>query len=152
MKLLTKLGDFIYVDTIDIDLCYNDDPTKSVIDTCVDKFYFAYGFNWPYFSFGNKYNDIFVYNAFNQNFIQRYKLPDYVSRITHTFLTDTHDFFVTVETKEQNFEVFTIDFDAMDPVVTGPILKYPFSKVDGKQIKGIHVRGSSRKEKINLNK
>lgn len=75
-----------------------------------------------------------------------------MSIITHTFLTDTHDFYVTVETKEKNFEVFTLDLDSSDPQIQGPILKYPFEKVQGKQIKGIHVRGSSRKEKINLNK
>jgi hypothetical protein len=117
MKVLSKLGDFIYVDTIDIDLCFNDDPTESVIDTCVDKFYFAYGFNWPYFSFGTKHNDIFIFNAFNRDFIQRYELPHHVSRITHTFLTDTHDFYVSVETKQENYEVFTIDLDQADPIV-----------------------------------
>jgi hypothetical protein len=69
MKVLSKLGDFVYVDTIDIDKCYADDPTKSVIDTCVDKFYYAFGFNWPYFSFGTKHNNIFIYNSFNQDFI-----------------------------------------------------------------------------------
>ena len=26
MKMLSKLGDFIYVDTIDLKLCFDDDP------------------------------------------------------------------------------------------------------------------------------
>jgi hypothetical protein len=57
------------VDTIDLDMCFDDDPTKSVIDTCVDKFYYAYSLNWPYFSFATKHNNIFIFNAFNKNFI-----------------------------------------------------------------------------------
>ena len=69
MKVLSKLGDHIYVDTIDLDMCFDDDPTKSVIDTCVDKFYYAYSLNWPYFSFATKHNNIFIFNAFNKNFI-----------------------------------------------------------------------------------
>lgn len=132
MKVLTKLGDHIYVDTIDIDKSFDDDSTNALIDTCVDKFYYAYGFNWPYFSLATKQNHVFIFNAFNKNFIQRYELPAHVSIITHTFLTDTHDFYVTVETKEENFEVYTLDLDSADPTIQGPILKYPFDKVGGK--------------------
>lgn len=69
MKILSKLGDFIYVDTIDLSHSHDDDSEDEVIDTCVDKFYYAYGFNWPYFSFATKHNNIFIFNAFNKNFI-----------------------------------------------------------------------------------
>jgi hypothetical protein len=48
--------------------------------------------------------------------------------------------------------LFTIDLDSDDPYVEGPILKYSFDTVQSKLAKGFHVRGSSRKEKINLNK
>lgn len=34
----------------------------------------------------------------------------------------------------------------------GPILSYPYSAVDSEAVVGFHARGSSRKEKINLNK
>lgn len=40
----------------------------------------------------------------------------------------------------------------MEPKVNGPILRYPFDKVGSKGVIGFHVRGSSSKEKINLNK
>ena len=39
------------------------------MSTIVDKFYMAYGFNWPYFSYATKMNYVFILNAFNPNFI-----------------------------------------------------------------------------------
>ena len=39
------------------------------MSTIVDKFYMAYGFNWPYFSYASKMNYVFILNAFNPNFI-----------------------------------------------------------------------------------
>jgi hypothetical protein len=118
----------------------------------VEKHYHALGFNWPYFSYGTKDNYLFILNAFNPSFIQRYELPKIVSIISHTFLTDTHDFYCFVETLDDHFEIYTIDLDSHFPEVQGPILRYSFEKVSAFQAKGFHVRGSSRKEKINLNK
>ena len=69
MVILSKAGENLYIDTISLALGYEDDPDKAVIDTCVDNSYFAYGFNWPYFSFATKDNFVLIYNAFNQNFI-----------------------------------------------------------------------------------
>ena len=79
-------------------------------------------------------------------------MPEKVSIISHTFLTDTHDFYVFVETSDEHFEIYTIDLDSPYPLVVGPILRYSFEKVSSFPAKGFHVRGSSRKEKINLNK
>lgn len=69
MIIMSKTGDTMFVDTIQIDKCFQDDPDNAVVDTCIDCFYFAYGFNWPYFSFATKQNFIFIYNAFNEKFI-----------------------------------------------------------------------------------
>jgi hypothetical protein len=79
-------------------------------------------------------------------------LPKNVSKISGTFITDTYDLYIIVETKEDFFEIYTINLDGFLPKVEGPICKYPFSKVGAKGITSFHVRGSSIKEKINLNK
>jgi hypothetical protein len=42
--------------------------------------------------------------------------------------------------------------DDEDPRITSPIFKYSFDDVDGALLNGFHARGSSSKEKINLNK
>ena len=72
--------------------------------------------------------------------------------IKNTFLTDTHDLYIIVETKNQFNVIYHINLDSANPMLEGPILKYPFSDVDDKQISSFHVRGSSSKEKVNLNK
>lgn len=69
MKTLILLGEHIYIDTIDIAKCFDGDPQAAHIDTVVEKYYHANGFNWPYFSYGTKDNFIFILNAFNPNFI-----------------------------------------------------------------------------------
>ena len=79
-------------------------------------------------------------------------MPLNVSKISGTFLTNTHDLYVICETVDDFFEVFHVDLDHGDPKVSEPILKYPFSLVGGKGVTNFHVRGSSYKEKINLNK
>jgi len=94
MKTLMKIGDYLYLDALDISLCEDDeccdhshdDHDESGedscehsetfhIESCVERQYSAYGFNWPYFSYGTKNCKVFVYNAFNPSFIQRYELP-----------------------------------------------------------------------------
>lgn len=72
--------------------------------------------------------------------------------MTHTFLTDTHDFYCCCETNDDNYAIYTIDLDSDEPYVEGPILQYSFMTVKNEIACGFHVRGSSRKEKINLNK
>jgi len=70
--------------------------------------------------------------------------------------------FVAVESKEEDgtdvFEIYTLDLDDFSPVIKGPILSYSWDKVrswrSGKhdsQMLAFHARGSSAKEKINLN-
>ena len=72
LKTLVQLGDYLYIDTIDIAKCFDSDPLEAVIDSVVEKHYHAQGFNWPYFSYGTKDNYVFILNAFNPSFIQRY--------------------------------------------------------------------------------
>ena len=62
-------GDYLFLDTID--LYHNKDKKKhkAHLSTCIDKFYMAYGFNWPYFSYASQMNYVMILNAFNPNFI-----------------------------------------------------------------------------------
>jgi hypothetical protein len=75
MKILTKIGDFLYLDYIDIEKANKGDSEESeqeseaVLPNCIEKHYSAYGFNWPYFSYATKNNRVFIYNAFNPKFI-----------------------------------------------------------------------------------
>ena len=68
-----------------------------------------------------------------------------------TFLTDTHDLFIVVES-EIGLEMYNIDLDSPHPFLEGPLFKYTFKEVHFQTLTDFHVRASSRKEKINLNK
>lgn len=56
----------------DLDSFNTDDSNDFHIGMCVEKHYSAQAFNWPYFSFGDKNNFVYIYNAFNPTFVQRY--------------------------------------------------------------------------------
>ena len=118
-------GDYLFMDTIQIwhSNAEKMDKNKAHLSTCIDQVYFAYGFNWPYFSYASNSNYVFILNAFNPNFIQRYELPKKVVRCAKTFLTDTHDLYAICEI-ENGFEVYNIDLDSPDPFLEGPLLKY----------------------------
>jgi len=62
--------------------------------------------------------------------------------------------YIHTETKDNKFQIFRINLDSDDPVVEGPNFEYSTQDLDGpnNEINAFHVRGSSAKEKINLNK
>jgi len=69
MKTIMKIGESIYVDTVDIALGFRGKEEENEHIKCsIDKYYMAYGFNWPYFSYGTKLNVVVVLNAFNPTF------------------------------------------------------------------------------------
>ena len=125
-------GDYLFLDTIQIQRHGTEeviDKNKAHLSTCIDKVYMAYGFNWPYFSYASQQDQkrpifIFILNAFNPNFIQRYQLPSQVVRCMKTILTDTHDLYAICEIKNGMYEVYNIDLDKDDPVLEGNILRY----------------------------
>ena len=49
-------------------------------------------------------------------------------------------------------EMYNIDLDSPEPFLEGPLFEYKFEDVEGMPLNDFHVRASSRKEKINLNK
>lgn len=54
LKILSKLGDYLYYDTIDIGNSNEDAPEEGHISACAERYYMAYSFNWPYFSYATK--------------------------------------------------------------------------------------------------
>jgi len=130
MRTLMKIGDYLYLDETSIDLSKKDKHLHSlrsneVTDrsgsedklSIVDRHYLAYGFNWPYFSYGTRNKKILIYNAFNPYFIQRYELPYKTTIVLHTFITDTHDIYIMVETNDEHFEIYHIDLDSTNPFI-----------------------------------
>ena len=64
-------------------------------------------------------------------------MPDNVHSIAATFLTDTHDLYIAVETINDYYEFYHLDLDDDNPMINGPILKYSFKKVGGdSELKG----------------
>ena len=99
------------------------------MSSIVDKWYMAYSFNWPYFGYASKMNYVFVLNAFNPNFIQRYQLPLHIHRCVKTFLTDTHDLYVMCES-DMGYEMYNIDLDSPEPYLEGPLFEYNYEQVN----------------------
>ena len=93
----------------------------------------AFGFNWPYYSYGTKLNVVVVLNAFNVKYQQRYEMPAKVKNISQSFITDSYDLFIAVESKEEDgtdvFEIYSLDLDEDNPVIVGPIFSYAWSEV-----------------------
>lgn len=79
-------------------------------------------------------------------------MPKNTSKAVATFLADSHDLYIVLETIDQYFEVYQIDLDSSDPKLLGPIVKYSFDEVGDKPLLAFHARSSSAKDKINLNK
>ena len=56
IKIIMKVGEFIYIDTVDIQLGFSGHGEDEHVKCSIDKYYMAYGFNWPYFTYGTKLN------------------------------------------------------------------------------------------------
>jgi len=75
LKLLSIVGDTLYLDTIDIGKARQGLKSESHVAMTFESNYHSYGFNWPYFSYATQQQKVLIMNAFNPNFIQRYALP-----------------------------------------------------------------------------
>jgi hypothetical protein len=60
-------------------------------------------------------------------------MPAKVKNISQSFITDSYDLYIAVESKEEDgtdvFEIYWLNLDQDNPVIQGPILAYPWSKV-----------------------
>lgn len=55
LKFLTCLDDKLYLDTIDIEKGMDKgDDTEGFAGSCVEQYYTAFGFNWPYFAYATR--------------------------------------------------------------------------------------------------
>lgn len=88
LRILTQEGNHVFIETIDTALANEGRPEHSVLQVVEEKHYHAPSFSWPYLSYATKHNKVFIHNAFNQNHIQRYELPNHISIIADTFVTD----------------------------------------------------------------
>ena len=76
LKIVSKLGQTIYVDTVDIKIGFDEDrEVNEHIESSKDAQWTCYGFNWPIFTYGTKDNEIIVLTAFNPTYQQRYLVP-----------------------------------------------------------------------------
>ena len=111
LKVLSRIGDILYIDSLDVTKGHEENPEDGLFRTVVEQHYHSMGFNWPYFSYGTKNNKVFIMNAFNPNLILRFQLPPKVRKIVGTFLTDTYDCYIIAETVDDTFVVYHIDLD-----------------------------------------
>jgi hypothetical protein len=146
---LCKVGDYLNLETIDLQKA-EVDADDSHTGSHVYRFYNAYSFNWPYFAYATRFTDLFLLNAFNQDFVQCYEMPKNIHFVVETFITDTKDFFCIAETTDNHFELFQVDLDDPNPRLRS-IHRYTFDEVHGNQVNAFHCRGSSHKEKVDLN-
>lgn len=132
----------------------------------------AYSINWPYVTFSGLNNTLVIINAFERKVIHRIEIAKQQVQesesyqrayIEKTFITDTKDLFILI--RDQNhYLLYTIDLDKtnfkeIDDAtniqdafkLSEPILKYHENSVNFQNVLAFHVRGSSRKEKIDMN-
>lgn len=150
LSVLCCVGDYLSLEVIDVDVAERPETGEGHVASYTYRFYNAYSFNWPYFAYASRFCDLFILNAFNPSFVQCYEMPKHTRHCAATFLTDTHDFFCVSETLDDHFEILHIDLDDPNPRLRS-ILKYSFEEVDSQAVEAFHCRGSSRKERVDLN-
>ena len=72
MKILIRMGEHLYHETVDLARGFHSKPFEAHIHSQVRKHYYGYGFNWPYFCYINECNKhpyIYVLNSFNPTFV-----------------------------------------------------------------------------------
>ena len=132
--------------------------------TSVSAFYIG----WPYIVFSGLGNFLIIVNTFNRTRLHRVQLAEESEniKICHSFISDTKDLYVVI-LKDHVYKLYTIDLDNLNEFENEKIkhkksekgkeidyykfelvTEYDSSHVNGKTLKGIHIRGSSRKEVI----
>lgn len=88
LKVITQQGNHVFIETIDTNKANQGQQDYAVLQVVEEKHYHSPSFSWPYFSYATKNNKVFIYNAFNHRYVQRYELPNHVTVIADTFVTD----------------------------------------------------------------
>jgi hypothetical protein len=123
----------------------------------------GYCFHWPFFVYSNIDGNLIIFNAFEPNILNVVPLSEKF-KILEMYITDTADLFIAGR-RQDLFQIFWIDLDLgniknynndkeiISKQMFRPnlLLQYARKEVDGKKLTKIHARGSSRKEKIDVN-
>ena len=125
----------------------------------------ALSMKWPYITYsGIDKRYLLIINLYQKNQIHRVRLPEENAIIIHTYITETNDLFVVVMTQD-SYKIKFIDLDAsnrreQDDVTPHvlynqfrfqDVLEYSCSEVKNQPFMDMVVRGSSRKEVIDVN-
>lgn len=110
-------------------------------------------------------NDILVINCYDHEQIHQVQIGKKEEKMTivDTYITDTNDLFIATQVKVQQvikYKIFHIDLDKSnvrenkkrdEHFRIEEIFEYSEKHVDKRALLAIHVRGSSRKEKSDIN-
>ena len=134
----------------------------------------ALSIGWPYMAFTGLENDLMIWNAYNGGVLNRIKIADDEEQavICSTYITNTNDLFIVIQ-EDQKFKLFMIDLDECNMMevdeeeeqdslkdlnekiqnlfrMNQRIFEYSKEDVGGASIIQLVVRGSSRKEMIDI--
>lgn len=124
----------------------------------------AISVKWPYIAYsGIEKKFLNVFNLFDKNSMHRIKIHE-KSMVIATYITETNDLFVLSQINDL-YKLQFIDLDASnkweqdsekiqnlyDQYRLQDLFEYHSSEVNEKPLLKIHVRGSSRKEVIDVN-
>ena len=134
----------------------------------------AFSISWPYVTFSGLGNYLLIVNAFSRKTIHRVQIaPSHESiKICETFISSTKDLFLVIY-KDSHYVLLTLNLDNInqfenkrkidggetergdtiseDNFKFEKLLEYPASLVNNKPLLHLFIRGSSRKEVIQLN-
>ena len=169
-----------YKESYDVNPVHSMNSTLNIVDSFVPKMihsqydieYFNYIFSplratsiaWPYICITGLGNIVLIMNAFEKRVVRRVQVADKAAKvlIAETFLTETKDLYIIVQ-DGNIYNLYMIDLDesneyeqeeGFDPSAMYqmyPLFRYNEDKVGSKPLKQMHIRGSSRKEPIDLN-
>jgi hypothetical protein len=121
----------------------------------------AFYVNWPYVCFSGLQNYLLIVNVFDRKSLHRVataKLNETI-QVCETFISNTKDLFVVIK-KENIFQVLMLDLDSINAgegtvdesnYKFKEVLRYKVSEVGNDNLRSMFIRGSSRKEVIQLN-
>lgn len=126
----------------------------------------AFSICWPYIAFSGLGKFILLVNAYENTKIRRIQIAEEGRAITicQTYITETNDLFVCIQDEDQ-YKLYMIDLDysyenefkvdleenEIEPYTFTQILQYHDSVVNIQTLNQMHIRGSSRKEVLDLN-
>jgi hypothetical protein len=119
---------------------------------------------WPYIVITGLGNIVLIMNAFQKRVVRRVQVAEKTAKVLigETFMTETKDLFILIQ-DQIHYNLYMIDLDEsnehelegkIDPASLYRmkfLFRYTEDQVKKKPLKQIHVRGSSRKEPIDLN-